>query len=76
MWQLVVATDLPPALSGLAQRRASPEMDKYLVSVWASQLPDALLRCTFGRPPADKYRASSISIVKARGMVPERASRR
>ncbi|CAJ2503527.1 Uu.00g109210.m01.CDS01 [Anthostomella pinea] len=67
--QLTVATDLLPALSGLARRLASPELGTYLAGVWSSQLPDALLWYTFGDERSGAYRAPSWSWAARKGEV-------
>ncbi|KAK8054586.1 hypothetical protein PG994_009653 [Apiospora phragmitis] len=67
--QLTVASDLLPALAGLAQRLASPAMGKYLADVWSSQLPDALVWCTFAAERTERYRAPSWSWASREGEV-------
>ncbi|KAI8624349.1 heterokaryon incompatibility protein-domain-containing protein [Xylariaceae sp. FL1651] len=67
--QLTVATDLLPALSGLARRLSSPELGTYLAGLWSSQLPDALLWYTFDSQRTKEYRAPSWSWASHTGEV-------
>lgn len=54
-------SDKLPALSGLANRFASPKTGKYLAGMWSSQLPDTLAWFMTNPAKPEMYRAPSWS---------------
>jgi hypothetical protein len=57
--KLTFKTDRLPALSGLAEQFAYPQMGKYLAGIWYSQLPDALDWHITNPRKTDEYLAPS-----------------